>query len=183
MNPTIPSDNGNNLFTVYNSSSLNTGINLTIDTRDKILAPQKGILFENTYIFKSKKINGPDEFITDDLETSISQQKLELDLSYYQSTFSKQVIALSLHAREMKGGFYEISDLYKLGGTNSLRGYRENQFLGNRIFWSNLEYRLLLSNKTYSYLFFDTGYYLRDEDKERNVIRTEAFNYGYGFWY
>jgi outer membrane protein insertion porin family len=67
-----------------------------------------------------------------------------------------------------------------LGGTNSLRGYREDQFLGNRIYWSNLEYRFFLSRRTFAFLFFDTGYFLRSADEERNIIEQEEFKIGYG---
>lgn len=177
---TIPTDNGNDIFTVYNSTAISTGANLTIDTRDDVYSPTEGFLFKNTYLYKSKKIDDPVEFITPDLETKITHQRLELDFSYFHNLFFRQVVAASVHAREMRGGFFEISDLYKLGGTNTLRGYRENQFLGNRIFWSNFEYRYLLSNRSYVFLFFDTGYYLRNEDVERNIERISAFKIGYG---
>ena len=100
--------------------------------------------------------------------------------SFFYSIFLRQVIATTIHAREMRGGFFEISDLYKLGGTNTLRGYRENQFLGNRIFWSNLEYRYLLSSRSYAFLFFDTGYFLRNEDSQRSIERISEFKIGYG---
>lgn len=177
---TIPTDNGDDIFTVYNSSAISTGANLTIDTRDDVYSPTEGFLFKNTYLYKAKTIDGPKEFLTPDLETKINHQRLELDFSFFYNLFLRQVVAASVHAREMRGGFFEISDLYKLGGTNTLRGYRENQFLGNRIFWSNLEYRYLLSNRSYAFLFFDTGYYLRNEDVDRNIERISAFKIGYG---
>lgn len=177
---TIPSDNGSNIFTVYNSSALSTGVNFTIDTRDDVYSATEGFLFKNTYIFKSKTIEGPAEFLSPGLETNINHQRLELDFSFFYSLFFRQVIAAEIHAREMRGGFFEISDLYKLGGTNTLRGYRENQFLGNRIFWSNLEYRYLLSDRSFAFLFFDAGYFLRNEDIENNIKRLSEIKLGYG---
>ncbi|MBU2493378.1 MAG: BamA/TamA family outer membrane protein [Bacteroidetes bacterium] len=177
---TIPSDNGSNIFTVYNSSALSTGVNFTIDTRDDVYSATEGFLFKNTYIYKSKTIEGPAEFLTPGLETNINHQRLELDFSFFHTLFFRQVIAAEIHAREMRGGFFEISDLYKLGGTNTLRGYRENQFLGNRIFWSNLEYRYLLSDRSFAFLFFDAGYFLRNEDIENNIKRLSEIKLGYG---
>jgi len=85
-----------------------------------------------------------------------------------------------LHGKELQGPLLEISDLFRLGGTNSLRGYRENQFLGSRIFWSNTEYRLLLTQRTFAFLFFDTGYYLRKGDELLKVEENSAFKIGYG---
>ena len=61
-----------------------------------------------------------------------------------------------------------------------LRGYTEDQFLGSRIFWSNLEYRFLLTQRSFTFLFLDTGYFYRPEDLTRNILKTEGFRIGYG---
>jgi outer membrane protein insertion porin family len=81
---------------------------------------------------------------------------------------------------ELRGSDFENSDLFRLGGTMSLRGFREQQFLGNRIFWSNFEFRSLLTQRSYAFLFFDTGYYLRNEEPERLILKQEEFKIGYG---
>jgi len=176
----VPTENDENIFSVYNSSILSTGIQLSIDSRDDVYAPTGGIYFINSYLYSNKTINGPVEFITPQTKTKISLQRLELDLSYFYEIFNRNVIAAGVHAREMRGDFFEISDYYKLGGTSSLRGYRENQFLGNRTFWSNLEYRYLLTQRTFAFLFFDTGYYLRNSDEQRGISELSDFKYGYG---
>ena len=176
----IPTENGSSLFTVFNSTSVTTGVNVTIDTRDDPYSPTKGILFENSYSFSRKKINGPQQFITQDISTNVNLQRLTLDLSGYYELFPKQVIALGLHGRELRGSFFEISDLFRLGGANTLRGYREDQFLGNRVTWTNLEYRLLLTRRTFGFAFFDTGYYLRNADPQNKIPKSEGFKIGYG---
>lgn len=175
-----PTENTGNIFTVYNSSALVTSLNLKIDTRDDPYAPTEGILFNNTYSYSKKKINGPQQFISPGLNTNFNLQRILVGLDFFYLLFSKQVMALKLNGRELQGSFYEVSDLFRLGGTNSIRGYREDQFLGSRIFWSNLEYRLLLARRTYTYLFFDTGYYLVKENAERKITKQEAFIIGYG---
>jgi outer membrane protein assembly factor BamA len=177
---TIPTESEFSQFTVFNSNSFTTGLSLLINTSDDFYAPTSGMIFRNTYKFSRKKINGPEEFITPAIETKINLQRIEVDFSYFYEFFSRQIAALSLHGREMRGSSFDQSDLYRLGGTYSLRGYRENQFIANRIFWSNLEYRYLLTKRTFAYLFFDTGYYLRNEEPERNIERNEGFKVGYG---
>lgn len=177
---TIPTDPDNRGFTVYNSTTLTTGANIKIDTRDDVYAPTEGLLFLNTYKYSSKKINGPDQFITPSSKTKIDLQQFELDFSYFFELFSRQIIAAGVHGKELRGNLFEISDLYKLGGTNTLRGYIENQFLGNRIFWSNIEYRYLISRRSYIFGFFDTGYYLRSPDETRSINKLESFKAGYG---
>lgn len=178
---TIPTARGDNIFTVFNSSALTYGINLKIDTRDDFYAPQKGIYLLNAYKFTSKSINGPAKFLTPDIKTSTTFQRLEMDFAFFQTLFASQVAALGIHARELKGNDVEISDMYFLGGTSSLRGYREKQFLGNRVLWSNLEYRYLLTKRSFAFLFFDTGYYLRNGDASKNINEISDFKIGYGF--
>jgi len=174
----IPSES--TFFTVYNSSSISTGINFKIDTRDDPYSPTEGMLILNSYSFSRKKISGPFQFLSPELETNINLQRFSLSFSGFYQIFKRQVIALGLNGRELRGNFFEQSDLFRLGGALTLRGYREEQFLGSRIGWSNLEYRLLLSRRTFAFLFFDTGYYFRQEDLARNINKSEGFKIGYG---
>ena len=178
---TIPTERNVNVFTVYNSSAFTSGVNLRIDTRDDFYAPTSGILFINSYKFTQKTINGPAQFITADTKTKQNFQRLEFDFSIFKQFISKQVLAFAVHARELRGSDFEISDLYFLGGARSLRGYREKQFQGNRIVWSNLEYRFLLTRRTFAFLFFDSGYFLRNADETRQIAEISGFRNGYGF--
>jgi outer membrane protein insertion porin family len=168
------------VFTVYSSSYITTGANLKIDTRDDPYSPTEGLLFVNSYSFSRKTINGPPEYFTPNLNTSVNLQRFSSSFYFFYEIFLRQIIAIGVNARELRGSTFENSDLYRLGGTNSLRGYREEQFLGSRIFWSNLEYRALLTRRSYGFIFFDTGYYLRPEEPERNIPMSEEFLYGFG---
>lgn len=176
----IPTESTGNIFKVFNSNSLTTGVALKIDSRDDPYAPTEGIMFNNSYSYSRKRIYGPQQFILPDAKTKINLQRISVEFGFFYSFFTRQVAALKVNWRELQGSFFEISDLFRLGGTNSLRGYREDQFLGSRIFWSNLEYRLLLAKRSYVFLFFDTGYYLVNEDPSAKLARQEAFNIGYG---
>lgn len=176
----IPSDTDTLTLTVYNSNSITTGLNLKLDTRDDPYSPTQGLLFINSYSFSRKTINGPEKFITPDLATKVDLQRIELEFKIFYQPFQRQVIALGLNGKELRGSFFEVSDLYRLGGANTLRGYIEDQFLGSRIFWSNLEYRFLLTQRSFTFLFLDTGYFYRPEDLTRNILKTEGFRIGYG---
>ena len=176
----IPTDNGNSRFTVFNSTIVNTGLNLKLDTRNDLYSPTKGILFVNSYSFRRKSINGPSQFIAPTTARNINLQKIELSFDAYFSFVNRQVLAVKLHGGELRGPFFETSDLFRMGGFNSLRGYKEDQFLGSRIIWANLEYRFLLTERTYFFLFFDNGYFLRKEDAIRNIPKIEGYKTGYG---
>ncbi len=178
---TIPTERSFNVFTVYNASAFTSGVNLKIDTRDDFYAPTSGILFVNSYKFTRKTINGPAQFITTDIKTKENFQRLEFDFSIFKQLFNRQVLAFAVRARELLGSNFEISDLYFLGGARSLRGYREKQFRANRIVWSNLEYRFLLTRRTFAFLFFDTGYFLRNANESKLITGISGFKTGYGF--
>jgi outer membrane protein assembly factor BamA len=168
------------VFTVYNSSALTTGLSLKIDLRDDPLAPTGGFLFETGYSFSNKKINGPAEYITPALETNINLQRITASFSAFYELFFRNVFAISVNGKELRGPFFEQSDLWKFGGTKTVRGYREEQFLASRIAWSNLEYRLMLTQRSYAFLFFDAGYYFLDADPERGIVKSEDYIFGYG---
>lgn len=168
------------VFTVYNSSIITTGLNLKIDTRDDFLSPKSGFLLNNNYKFSSKSINGPKEFLGNVKDKSINIQKFELDFEYYQTFANKHTIALKIGARELKSDLIEPSDNYYIGGNNTLRGYREKQFSGNRVLWSNLEYRYFIQNRSYLFMFFDTGYFKINEKLESGINGISEFVTGYG---
>lgn len=170
---TIPSENNNLLLS--KSSSLTSGVNFKIDSRDDFYAPTGGIYFLNTYKYTSKTINNN---LT---SNRIGLQRFEIDFSYFLEIFNNQIAMLSVHARQLGGGNTDISDLYFLGGTNTLRGYREKQFQGHNLLWSNLEYRFLLSRRSFAFAFLDNGYFLRKADAEKAIDKISAYKMGYGF--
>ncbi|MEE9451037.1 MAG: BamA/TamA family outer membrane protein, partial [Ignavibacteriaceae bacterium] len=51
---------------------------------------------------------------------------------------------------------------------------------GSLTAWANLEYRLLMTRRSYAFLFFDSGYYFREAEPERGVAGAEDFIFGYG---
>ncbi len=176
----IPTEREIPIFTVYNSSTLTTGLSLKIDLRDDPLAPTSGLLFETGYSFSRKKINGPAEYISPGLETNINLQRITAGFSAFYELFFKNIVAISVNGKELNGPFFEQSDLWRFGGTRSVRGYREEQFLASRIAWSNLEYRLMLTPRSYAFVFFDAGYYSIESDEEMGVVKNEDVIFGYG---
>ena len=176
----IPSVLSNNTYTVFNSTTTSAGFKLKIDSRDDPLSPRKGLLFINSYSLNNKRIKGSTELVSGSVKTKNQQQKLLVDLSMFFELFSKQVFSVSLHGRELRGDLIEVSDLFKFGGANTLRGYRENQFLGQRIAWVNTEYRFLLEKRAYAFLFVDNGYYLQKENVLLSTPEASDFKMGYG---
>ncbi len=167
---------------VSNSRTVTAGLDLRVDTRDQLMSPSSGALYRSSYRIGAKKLysSGTDETV----------QTVGLDADMYLSTFERQVIAIGLHGRQISADRIELSDCYRFGGTNTLRGYRENEFLGSRVAWTNTEYRFLLARRSYFFGFIDTGYfYLPDLTTPAGTLlalpgaigaAAEKFKAGYG---
>lgn len=176
----IPSSEILNQF-VKASGMYSGGIEVQYDIRDDIYNPTEGISYRADYRYGRKKIYSVNQLRT--------IQKLGLDIEWAIPVISspaigKQVAVVSLHGRDIKGIDIDVSDLYRFGGANTLRGYRENQFLGSRVLWSNTEYRFLTGKRSFVFGFFDLGYYFRLGNLlvESEIITTsiESVKYGYG---
>lgn len=175
--PTNPEVRG---FKVFNSISTNSGINFKYDSRDDIFVPTKGFYFLNAYKYSAKKIIGPNQFVTESTNTSPNQYKVEMDLFLFKSFFVRHIPFVSLHLRELRGDDIEISDMYRIGGNNTLRGYQEDQFIGNSLLWTNIEYRYLIGRHSYTFIFTDIAYYKRNAIPNINLTEFSATKIGYG---
>ncbi len=176
---TIPSDDSSR-FTVFHSTFSTSGLEFLFDNRDDYYVPTKGFYFSLGINFSRKKIIGPQKFIVTGQNVTNDYFKGEAAAGFYFSPISRNVIALTLHFNAIKGKNLEVSDLYRFGGTNSLRGFRYEQFLGDKVGWTNFEYRYLLSNNTYGFLFIDGGYYYNSLLKDKESANYEKITYGYG---
>ncbi len=167
------------------SNTTSVGVDLEYETRDDAVSPRRGLYYRTDYQIGTKDISKPAN-ASSDIDEQVTIQQLRVDVLYYVPTFFRQVLALSFHGRELRGDPIDESDLFRFGGTNSLRGYRENQFLGSRLVWSNIEYRFLLGRRSFFYGFFDGGYYFRPQISQASMggaalqVRESAQEFKYG---
>jgi outer membrane protein insertion porin family len=175
----IPSVDSTYVSPTRPSSTSAIGANLLYDTRNDLYSATTGARYRIEYSYGRKKLD-------DSLAATVSGtgssgvQRLLLDLEFYIPAFSRQVIAVGLHGYEVRGRDIQESDMFRFGGARTLRGYRENQFMGSRIAWTNAEYRLLLGRRSFLFGFFDTGYYSRPADTVRDIPAEDGVKYGYG---
>ncbi|MBP3780786.1 MAG: outer membrane protein assembly factor [Selenomonas sp.] len=83
-------------------------------------------------------------------------QKVTIEDQRYIKVGHAQVLALRGQYGVGRGEISEFN-LYKVGGQNSLRGYREDQFRGTRMALATLEYRFPIISKVQGALFTDWG--------------------------
>jgi outer membrane protein insertion porin family len=162
---------------IAESNIFHVGASVKYDSRDNPAAPESGILYTTEYQTGSKRSTFPG---TPPIESKSTTQRLVFDLAYYVSPFRKQVIASELHLRDIKSGSMDVSDLFRLGGAASLRGYREGQFYGSQLVWMNLEYRFLVAPRSFFYGFIDLGYIAQPAMASVQMNAQEQSKIGYG---
>ena len=76
----------------------------------------------------------------------------------------------------LKSDEYLINELYRIGGTNSLRGFNENSLQGNTLSALMVEYRYLLNQSFYINTITDFAY-INDTITK---LDTKAYSFGIG---
>lgn len=139
---------------------LETG--LSFDTRDEPLNPRRGAYF-STFIGNGWRER--DNVQAGQAGGTFRQQRGGVDSEIASELFPFWIAAVGLHARALRSTEPEIllPDLYRLGGARSLRGYREEQFLGSRIGWTSAEIRYWLGPLSRVFMFADAGGAFREQ--------------------
>ena len=82
---------------------------------------------------------------------------LELDAETFLPLNNRWVFAPGAHWRSLNYPDPEDHLLYSMGGYQSMRGYREDEFRAGDLGWANLELRYRLSRESRLFIFFDQG--------------------------
>jgi len=180
----VPTDQPDMLFSAYDSRTVTTGLSASIDTRDNSLAPRYGVFGLLGASYGIKDIYGPARFIDSTTPVSIGLRTISLDASGYHTLFTSRIVgALGLHARSISasGGLLDASDLFRIGGIFSFRGYREEELVASRYAYANVELRLMMGEFSYFFGFFDGGYLFRDSTKTNATEQVQyPMSYGIG---
>jgi outer membrane protein insertion porin family len=159
------------------SRTRNLGLMISYDSRNDPVTPTEGFHYRTEYHTGIKEITRAASPLSDARSTT---QRLGFDFEYILETFDRHVLSTAVHGRDFRSGSLELSDLYRLGGANTLRGYREAQFLGSRLAWVNVEYRLLVARRSFVFGFVDAGYVYTPERREAGLLSSELTKTGYG---
>jgi outer membrane protein insertion porin family len=156
------------------SRVLGAAFGITYNSLDDLVNPRHGLSYVTMIESGQKDISALGELPAQ----SIHRQRLTVDLHVMIPTWRAQVLSIAVHGRQVTSGeqFVSITDEFRLGGATSLRGYREEQFRGSRVGWSNIEYRYLLGPRSRAVVFTDLGYFF----KQTAGSRVEEFKSAFG---
>lgn len=111
------------------------------------------------------------------VQTKENQFFSSLEVMYHFYLNQKNNISLRSQNYYLKSDTYLTNELYRFGGINSIRGFRENSLQGN-LFASILsEYRYILANNLYLYSIVDYGYY----EDQTTFLEDSLIGLGMGF--
>ncbi|MCX7878281.1 MAG: BamA/TamA family outer membrane protein [Ignavibacteria bacterium] len=162
----------------FDSRTVSAGIELKYDSRNYIYNPSSGFLYKTGYVLGQKKIYNASSF--QGLNPYLSVQKISATFDFYSSFFKRQTLLSGVKAIEIRLPQYEISDLFRLGGLSTIRGYREGQFLVSRAVWMNIEPRFSITRKSFLFAFYDGGYYFIPDNLSTGKSVKKDFIFGYG---
>jgi len=158
------------------SQGTSVGLTITFDTRNDPVTPTSGLFYKTEYDLGVKQAYASTYFAS----SSNSTQTILMDLDYFTEPIFHQVVAAELQIKDFRSNLIELGDLFRLGGAGTLRGYREGQFLGSRLVWSNLEYRFLVAQRSFFYGFLDAGYIVTPNEPLAGLEGSEQTKVGYG---
>jgi len=172
----IPPDDTLLTYKISDSRIVYAGSDIVYDSRDNIFIPQKGIYYKALYTYGDKKISN---FNSQDDE-SFSLNRYSMIVEFFSSFFERQSLLVRFFAGEVNSGKLEEADLFLVGGLKNIRGYREDQFYASKLTYGTVELRYSLSRKSFASVFFDPGYYYREQDDVNSIPKQEGFIFGYG---
>lgn len=136
------------------------------DSRDNVFDPHAGK--RNSYTFEWAGLGGDFKF-----------EKLSVNYRYYLAMQKNRVLAFDLAAGYAWGNM-PLSQRFSVGGSDSLRGYKDDQFRGNSMLRGTVEYRIPIQKKVQAVLFYDIGYAWDKRDQHAFDLGLMESGYGVG---
>ena len=121
-----------------------------------------------------------DELYKDVDENSL-QWKVLGEIDKYWKLMNNIYFRSKLSGGYLNGKTLFQSDLFRIGGLRTLRGFVENEFYTSSFGIANLELRAMFSQKTYFILFFDQGAILQDDEQNQEVDLPFGTGTGFSF--
>ena len=134
------------------------------DSRDNVFDPHAGK--RNSYTFEWAGLGGDFKF-----------EKISVNYRYYINMRKNRVLAFDL-AAGYAWGKMPLSQRFAVGGADTLRGYKDDQFRGNSMLRGTVEYRIPIQKKIQAVLFYDIGYAW--DKRDQHAFDLGLMEYGYG---
>jgi outer membrane protein assembly factor BamA len=148
---------------------------------DYLLNPRKGyqITISGSLGNKSIKKNPQiDENLYENIKLNSTLYNADLNIEYYLPITKRSIIKLaSKNGYTFNNNLFE-NELLRVGGLLTLRGFDEESIFASLYTIETLEYRYILEQNSYLYLFIDGAYY--ENESIDNFIADRPYGFGMG---
>lgn len=155
-------------------------IGLRYDSRDLPMNPRRGTLYRSRFGVGTRSVDRPGGGCPDRQEAAVEQarQNAAVELAHALGLGGPLVLVGRIDGTILVGEGIDESELYRIGGFNSVRGYRSGSFRGSRSVVGSIEGRVLLSEFSHTGLFLDAGYVYRPERSSEGATESRLLGYG-----
>lgn len=160
------------------------GIEYNAERLDYRFNPRKGF-FLNIKAGAGRRTITPNARLNSSIYDSLLLRSIQYSVSWnydhYIPISGPLVLKISNFGKAILGKQLFQSELYRIGGINTLRGFDEESIFANAYHIANLEMRYLLDQNSFFFLFFNTAYYERTVQNNRTLDRPLGFGSGISF--
>lgn len=157
------------------------GINLFYSKLDYRLNPKKGYDLDFEGAIGNKKIkknNALNEDLYQDIKLNTTLYNVFLNANYYFNFRKQNVIKIGTkNGLTYNDNLFE-NELIRIGGLFKLRGFDEESIYTSTYTIQTIEYRYILEQNSYLYLFADAAYY--ENNRINSHISDRPFGFGAG---
>lgn len=155
------------------------GLGYSVRKLDYALNPRKGIAASIQGGAGTKRIRNDPEINPDSVDTRSTEYEGVATIDGFIPLSGRNVLHLGLAGGYRSSKSMFVNELYRLGGLATLRGFDEETIFASSYATYNIEYRYLLEQNSFLYVFFNGAYY----ENEINRVRGDTWvdtPYGYG---
>ena len=159
-------------------STISYGLGLRLDKLDYRLNPRKGVSLDltgslgNKLIKKNPNINAE---VYDSLQLKSVQYRGIADIDLFIPLLKRTTLNVGVQSSWIYDESLFENELYRFGGLHTLRGFDEESINASLFSIFSLEYRYLLEQNSYAYIFGNAAYY------ENTSIGNRIFDQPIGF--
>lgn len=159
------------------------GIELKLEKLNYRLNPRRGFSLLTSAETGTKRIKRNNELnpiIYDGLQLNSTLYNFLFQGDIYFSLTKLMVIRLGNQSGYTYNQNAFENELFRIGGLAILRGFDEESILASLYAVNTFEYRILLEQNSFWYLFFDGAYYENDNIAQERKITDTPFGFGTG---
>jgi outer membrane protein assembly factor BamA len=163
------------------------GIGFKFEKLDYRLNPRRGysILLNASAGTKSIKKNAKlNPVVYDNLKLKSTQYNGDFEGSVFFPIANRSTLKLGAQAAFVEGESTFQNELFRIGGLKTLRGFDEESIYASSFTIMSLEYRYILDQNSYLYVFGDGAWYENNEvskyDEKSKYVKDTPFGFGAG---